>query len=1320
MTVYKRNSSEPDFRVKVAYNEITNRLNGLGVRWNGNIDLNSAGFGHAWIKIYRSNKKAEYVYICSHSDNMDPNCCEPIYRFIKVYNYTDDTVDDYIEGDIPYFANVEEEVEDTTITYDELLEKLDESCKTWHDNDYCYVGKSGVLYQFIKDPVNENVLNPYTHYPWKLKSLDTEYTLKADDNYANWPVVETDDRNAYYIREDENEEAEEKYLSVTSALSAICTDEDTMYLANSYADVNYIYVPDVIDETAKIGAISGNIVSYHSDSNAEFNEEGSALVSTDDIHVCPTCLGKNVGLSVNTSGDGYSITTCKSRGKVDINNVHYSTYVKTDISEMFVVARRYGASTYKLERSVVDSLASNQTSGSKLYKHEYPIWFELLDDTKHIYKLHYHLYRDAKNMWKVYGKSTSNDDELKLLIKSNVTTVKLTGAKQTFTDKFVIDNSVVEISMVLPSFNNVIRVEDLPKDKYVAPAEDKFTDARDYSYTTAFRFGKLIPYGIYKHANLPNEMESEKKITYNYVKIQPQLCYRYTGKWRVGTDTTSQVVNYTTHNKSKTFDWPWNYDEVMNFIMYKDENLPIYQNDKGIVYSSGKFLQQDNIYYSNVNYKSLKNAAIWFADIDNDDMNITHLVPNYSLSASYVYQDNYKDYYNNVNVYNYNPGYVAWKNINRGGLDKTTMRSLPTYEGIYQYKQDEYKSLPDSYVWMKTAITLDKSGTTEKMAPYYTGEPDTVELHGDFRHDYFMFKTDKPAQSIYYKEEFSAADATNQHPEYGWECGWAGYYALKIPAPPPGQEATQVFSWNQNPTNMYAADYGCDCNQPYRLPGLKKNELRYRHLCPSCRGLGVIGVTLDTPSAPDLQQDRTHRYTMSNDGETIADFKKYPYRCPTCRGCGTRMRYLYYDHDLVTLGLTPVSMTDETKEREILCNVKKQKPISYWYNKTGINNYGCWEEVEYGHEYIYESVNFSAFDTVKSTAGETMKKPHIDGKIDTLKLYSFYEDIDDCVEYYGYDYAFGWKPIYFDKLWIKGQWNKYKDWTHLNAVEVEETPNSSEDHLHHSHENSVYFNAVSPSPVSNEDWDYHNYNYRKSENLNTTCPQCNGTKVVTVYETKADGSPSLDVMGEQRTHEEKCNLCNGNGYITRNFYEGYNIVKCVYCNQTGKITCPICGGTKKVGDKDCTNCSLNGVPQGTIPCPHCGGQLKVSNTFCIVGPDRDSGKKIYKYNLQKSITSDNILFEVSRKFDDIISNYIDGENTEVPYVTPDTPVTPPDTPVWDDSFGITTEDGIDITTEDEIVIVTEDDYSVIDTAAITTEDAYEITTEDGYNIDIDG
>lgn len=102
MARYKRIKAEPEYRVKIAYNEITNRLNGLGIRWDGSLDLDDHGFGHAWIKTYRFDKKAQFIYICSHNDNMDPNYCEPIYRFIKVYNYTDDTMDDYVPGDIPF------------------------------------------------------------------------------------------------------------------------------------------------------------------------------------------------------------------------------------------------------------------------------------------------------------------------------------------------------------------------------------------------------------------------------------------------------------------------------------------------------------------------------------------------------------------------------------------------------------------------------------------------------------------------------------------------------------------------------------------------------------------------------------------------------------------------------------------------------------------------------------------------------------------------------------------------------------------------------------------------------------------------------------------------------------------------------------------------------------------------------------------------------------------------------------------------------------------------------------------------------------------
>lgn len=1266
MAKYKRKNSvsEPNYRVKIAYNEITNRLNGLGIRWDGSLDLDDAGFGHAWIKVYRFDKKAEYIYICSHNDNMDPECCEPIYRFIKVYNYTDDTMDDYVPGDIPFYAGTDLNV--TSSSVEEILAKLKSDYKAWADNEYVYAAKYGVLWMFMKDPIKDDYCIPFTNYPLNVKSLDTEKQFDAGQDWRFWPFCTVDDNYVYYERTVDDEKT-----IISSAISGICSDDTAMYVGLSYKELEDIYIP--YNSNGGVYTISGNINTYYDDPT-----------NIDDFRICPKCLGTNKIV------ENDNIISCPREGTLDIDGTHYVSYSnKTsvpsyDVANMFTVGKVNG-SKVDLKRRTVSGYKLSSDSHFATYLKEYPFWFRKLNNEGK-FELHYNLYSSPMD------KANDGLDEAALLYSGVATVVlskqpvddddkpKTDAVKDTHTVTLSIGASTVEITFQLPWYEEVGAVSLADTTKYNIIADTELVNA-DYSLNSPTRTGQVLPFGVLTNKHVPYETKADRAdIIHKYVEIQPYLIYSRRGWQYPPFEDGSQILNYTTHNKSKTFDYPWNYDEIMNFINYKDENLKIYASDKGLTYSNSHTYQTDNS-----QFKNLKNIKVWYGDIDNDDLDVSEYVLNFSRDCDFPLADNMDDYKAHTNIYNYNPGYQA-SVYTSNGSKRYGLRSLPTYEGIFQYKKGEYEDIPDSYAWIKTESGYNASNNKQFM--YYTGDVDTYELHNNYINQFFQFRTTKPVHSVYYKEEFSAFDELS--------AGSACFMAI-----PASDTSPATFSIKNDFTNPQAATYGGDRNLPYVLPGLKDEHLRYRHICSACSGMGNLGITIQTANPPEHTHKRSTRYNKGAD---------HPYRCPCCRGSGVRMRYVYLDHQLITSGHNPVSMTDADKEKEILYETLDKKPIEYWYNATGVDDYSAWKKQERWEDYVYESVELSGFKT--DSAGRQV--PSVGGSIDTTKCYRWYNDIDDCVSYSAFDHAFGWQRIYFDKAWIKGKWNETKDWEEVNQMLSESWSVDDAEHLHHSHENIVTFKTCKNEQVDYEDSDFHNYNLRTYKVLNTVCPQCEGKKTVINYLYKPDGSPNLDVMGEQRTEEVTCPLCYGEGKIEKTHYEGYNIQECTHCNQTGTIVCPKCKGTKKVGDKDCDNCCYDAVnhkpsqtPTGSIVCPSCGGMLVSQSKFCMISPDRESGKKVYKYNMRKCISSDNIMVEMDRiKYNR--PEYAPGRNDEIP-----NPTVPPTD--YEKQVGITKENTDFITMENGSIILRE--YYVAPTGyLLVTEDLEQLLTEDGFEL----
>ena len=151
--------NKPKFKLQTAYDTLTSRLRGLGYDVDGNIELDTSGYGHGWIKVLRNGRKNNFIYMCSHSDNVDPLCCEPVYRYIKVYNYCDDPKDSNLLGEIPMIVSNIESIPNTTEVY------KDDEYKVYKDN------ATNIVWGFMNLDDGHVAQAPWTSYPTTLKDL---------------------------------------------------------------------------------------------------------------------------------------------------------------------------------------------------------------------------------------------------------------------------------------------------------------------------------------------------------------------------------------------------------------------------------------------------------------------------------------------------------------------------------------------------------------------------------------------------------------------------------------------------------------------------------------------------------------------------------------------------------------------------------------------------------------------------------------------------------------------------------------------------------------------------------------------------------------------------------------------------------------------------------------------------------------------------------------------------------------------------------------------------------------------------------------------
>lgn len=74
-----------------------------------------------------------------------------------------------------------------------------------------------------------------------VESLDPETTVKATDDWRSWPICEVHADDVIFRRADT--ESDSGYSYISSALSAVVTNDDTMYIGTSFNSVEDIYLP---------------------------------------------------------------------------------------------------------------------------------------------------------------------------------------------------------------------------------------------------------------------------------------------------------------------------------------------------------------------------------------------------------------------------------------------------------------------------------------------------------------------------------------------------------------------------------------------------------------------------------------------------------------------------------------------------------------------------------------------------------------------------------------------------------------------------------------------------------------------------------------------------------------------------------------------------------------------------------------------------------------------------------------------------------------------------------------------------------------------
>ena len=1278
--------NKPKFKLQTAYDTLTSRLRGLGYDVDGNIELDTSGYGHGWIKVLRNGRKNNFIYMCSHSDNVDPLCCEPVYRYIKVYNYCDDPKDSNLLGEIPMVVD--------------NINSLPNMTEVYKDDEYKVYkhARTNIVWGFMNLGDGHVAQAPWTSYPTTLKDLsggNVDFSVPYFDIVDNKGIKLED--GSY------------------SAFDDLFKDDDTLYLGKSKVEKK-LYTWN--------SYISGAVYS-------------ESLNSSIDNTICTYCLGTGaVGQS--------TCTNCTTEDNMNISEILYKGTNYEIVKQIPLVKSSYDEVIYNNENAAFGapfllngSILSVETTihpGAQSTKRlNQSITAEKIKDND--YKITYCLHKvgEAVQQATTLDGQTFRYRDNRIIKREFIATLS-ESEYTTFQDTFIYKNlSNITVEINLPP------IKDLVQATYVSGWQTghSYLDAPNTitrTYLHAYMKEHKDPNGVYENINVHVNDNNSKP---------------------------AEILNYVLHSKTKTFEYSpkytWNYDEIMNFILYKDENLLVLPSRNGIYHLKTNYYNELNNLSDIGNLENVLdgNTCMHVGYLGDNQMHSAYNVNlnNKDNDISYLQAYPYiKDPYNSR--YNYFPNEetqnMLYWNTPKNGF----------FEGVFQYHNDVIDAIPNKYVWLtlnESAYDVYNNSTRNcdpiQYEPYYSyeGKIDTAEIRKpntdkewQWRNNFHNFMTNREVKTIYYKESFSAHDTLS-----------AGSGMTYLANGQENSNVSQNFIFTDRPA--IANDYFNEDEDMKIHNNISWNGLSaYRHICRTCSGVGMIN-----PYKHGCNNWANYPYKGQS---PFYELQKNDLLCPTCGRTGINIRYLYYKHKYIkplsmyglqlddvadprisnkNQLLLPTNLMVEDIKKDLILYTTSAEPIGY----SACTVYGSKLTYKkaylgYGQMWNYVDVPRDANNNFQFVTDFHQIYPKWDRLTGTEQnkiikqwknqLYRGIELPDNFVQYYvfrGQDKNVdggpkdAWSRIFFDPKWIEKQY--FENNTVENPCQYnlkEEIINKGEhNHNHVSQEkytlnmNNRYYPYY--GEVGHHDRDLE-LDYRKTGvKLQHTCKMCNGEGEIDVYKVNSNGEVIYDIMNNPIIIKDTCPVCNGLGYLEDTYREDYNIAHCDNCHDTGHVVCPTCLGlgttykakqeytyeetyslpdssmddrknrivgylqtnnNKKTilfftftltaiphggfvwnpvqhGDpivygeeppadlaeiielKPCPNCSrYTDLAVGQIPCPECGGVFKYKNTIhgdteekhYRIAPGNEDNKKLYKYISINAVSIDNISVEM--------------------------------------------------------------------------------------------
>ena len=1278
--------NKPKFKLQTAYDTLTSRLRGLGYDVDGNIELDTSGYGHGWIKVLRNGRKNNFIYMCSHSDNVDPLCCEPVYRYIKVYNYCDDPKDSNLLGEIPMIVSNIESIPNTTEVY------KDDEYKVYKDN------ATNIVWGFMNLGDGHVAQAPWTSYPTTLKDLsggNVDFSVPYFDIVDNKGIKLED--GSY------------------SAFDDLFKDDDTLYLGKSKVEKK-LYTWN--------SYISGAVYS-------------ESLNSSIDNTICTYCLGTGaVGQS--------TCTNCTTEDNMNISEILYKGTNYEIVKQIPLVKSSYDEVIYNNEHAAFGapfllngSILSVETTihpGAQSTKRlNQSITAEKIKDND--YKITYCLHKvgEAVQQATTLDGQTFRYRDNRIIKREFIATLS-ESEYTTFQDTFIYKNlSNITVEINLPP------IKDLVQATYVSGWQTghSYLDAPNTitrTYLHAYMKEHKDPNGVYENINVHVNDNNSKP---------------------------AEILNYVLHSKTKTFEYSpkytWNYDEIMNFILYKDENLLVLPSRNGIYHLKTNYYNELNNLSDIGNLENVLdgNTCMHVGYLGDNQMHSAYNVNlnNKDNDISYLQAYPYiKDPYNSR--YNYFPNEetqnMLYWNTPKNGF----------FEGVFQYHNDVIDAIPNKYVWLtlnESAYDVYNNSTRNcdpiQYEPYYSyeGKIDTAEIRKpntdkewQWRNNFHNFMTNREVKTIYYKESFSAHDTLS-----------AGSGMTYLANGQENSNVSQNFIFTDRPA--IANDYFNEDEDMKIHNNISWNGLSaYRHICRTCSGVGMIN-----PYKHGCNNWANYPYKGQS---PFYELQKNDLLCPTCGRTGINIRYLYYKHKYIkplsmyglqlddvadprisnkNQLLLPTNLMVEDIKKDLILYTTSAEPIGY----SACTVYGSKLTYKkaylgYGQMWNYVDVPRDANNNFQFVTDFHQIYPKWDRLTGTEQnkiikqwknqLYRGIELPDNFVQYYvfrGQDKNVdggpkdAWSRIFFDPKWIEKQY--FENNTVENPCQYnlkEEIINKGEHNHNHVSQEKYTLNMNNRYYPYYGEVDHHDrdleLDYRKTGvKLQHTCKMCNGEGEIDVYKVNSNGEVIYDIMNNPIIIKDTCPVCNGLGYLEDTYREDYNIAHCDNCHDTGHVVCPTCLGlgttykakqeytyeetyslpdssmddrknrivgylqtnnNKKTilfftftltaiphggfvwnpvqhGDpivygeeppadlaeiielKPCPNCSrFTDLDKGQIPCPDCGGVFKYQNTIhgdkeekhYRIAPGNEDNKKLYKYISINAVSIDNISVEM--------------------------------------------------------------------------------------------